>query len=102
MIHYPMLLIAVKRCLNCLELKDPCVNCKDYFIYYTLHEFCIWLIEQHDYICMAHNMKGFDGVFILRWIIKNLQPTDKPPESIMNGTKILSINYRFINIIDSL
>jgi len=51
---------------------------------------------------MAHSMKGFDGVFILRWIIKNLQPTDKPPESIMNGTKILSINYRFINIIDSL
>jgi hypothetical protein len=39
MIHYPMLLVALKRCLNCLDLKDPCVNCKDYFIFYNLDEF---------------------------------------------------------------
>ena len=50
------------------------------------------------YICMAHNMKGFDGVFILKWIIKNLLLTDKSPEAILNGRKILLIKFRSIKI----
>lgn len=39
--------------------------------YDAIHKFCKFLfrVEHKDYIVIAHNMKGFDGQFLINWII---------------------------------
>ena len=53
-------------------------------------EFCLWLFkgEQHqNAVCLAHNLKGYDGYFILQFLYDNAVK----PDVIMNGAKIMSI-----------
>ena len=46
-------------------------------------------------------MKAYDGVFIMNYILSNLTPSDRQPIVINNGSKILSINFNYVKIIDS-
>jgi hypothetical protein len=50
-------------------------------------------MSHEHYIILAHNLKGFDGCFILKYILENLLPQDKnnPVNYIVTGTKIMSI-----------
>ncbi|XP_072033428.1 uncharacterized protein [Amphiura filiformis] len=55
-----------------------------------MEEFCLWLFkgESHKHArCMAHNLKGYDGYFILQFLYENAIK----PKVIMNGAKIMSI-----------
>jgi hypothetical protein len=68
----------------------------------TLEEFCIWLFNEKrkGYTAIAHNMQGFDGCFILRYLVEN----GCMPEVILKGRKIVHIVVPKIQIriIDSL
>lgn len=64
--------------------------------YDSLDKFCSFLIrpQNKDCIAIAHNMKGFDGQFVLRWMLEQgLQPKVIP-----NGSKLMSIEVKSLNI----
>jgi len=100
--HHPNMIVAAKRCSTCLESNNTCINCNNYYTFYTMNSFCEWIFTHENFICIAHNLKGFDGCFVLDWILKNMLPIDSTPQIIVNGTKLLSINFRSLKFIDSL
>ena len=65
-------------------------------------KFCSFLVsDRHrNHTAIAHNMKGFDGQFILGWLLQQ----GVTPDIIPNGSKIMSLRIRSLNlrIIDSL
>ena len=51
----------------------------------TCNDFCDWLFENMDRnVCIAHNFKGYDSYFILKYLYDN----KIRPGLIMNGAKI--------------
>ncbi|GFX12400.1 uncharacterized protein TNCV_1035871 [Trichonephila clavipes] len=71
--------------------------------YDAIDKFCKYLFSpQHKgFTAIAHNMKGFDGQFILRWMLEQGQC----PRVIPNGSKIMCItlsalnkNHRFVQL----
>ncbi|XP_061170447.1 uncharacterized protein LOC133179772 [Saccostrea echinata] len=68
----------------------------------TANTFCLWLFNENNAgaIVIAHNMRGYDGVFILRYLIENGLP---PQHIIYSGSKIMSmtvgrgLNMRFLD-----
>lgn len=55
--------------------------------------------EFNKIIMLAHNMKAYDGQFVLNYMTTQLKWT---PEVIMNGSKIQVIKHSNITILDSL
>ena len=68
----------------------------------TRDEFCEWLFQEGNSgsVVLAHNFQGYDGYFILQYLHKN----GLVPEVIMNGAKILTLNFPVLDIkfVDSL
>ena len=68
----------------------------------TVKQFCEWLLtkEHQDCIVVAHNFQGYDGYFIVKYLIQNAIKYD----FILRGAKILSMTILMFNIkfIDSL
>ena len=102
--HIVNLAMAQKICINCLDLEDGkrCNQCQFKHTFYNISDYCYWAFQQENTIQIAHNMKKYDGIFILNFIVNNLLPTDTDPIVISNGAKIMSITFRSIKIIDSL
>ena len=96
-IHKPNLCVAQKVCdtCHCRPLEEPCDVCGDdrEIIFEgtdCVNDFCLWLFndERHKNArCLAHNLKGYDGYFILQFLYDNAIK----PNIIMNGGKIMSI-----------
>ena len=65
-------------------------------------DFCEWLFrkEHKVYTFVAHNLKGYDGYFLLNWLVNN----SLKPETIYSGNKIMMMKVRKFGIrfIDSL
>ena len=100
--HIPNLVMARKVYLDKNDIAkytlDP--------IKYTFNSnaaFCKWLLNKNhsNFTAIAHNMKGYDGSFIMQYMLKNLKSVDRLPKVLVNGTKTLSIDHRKIKIIDS-
>ena len=91
-VHVPNLVIVHDTEENEVMFKGP--NTRD--------EFCDWLFteENEGAICIAHNLKAYDGYFILQY----LYDQTILPELILNGTKLMSIYVSTLDIkfIDSL
>ena len=97
------LIVAEKSCLNCIDGCNPCkVNC-NLHVFRSNKQFCEWLFsgENNGYTAIAHNFQGFDGLFIMQYIKSNMLPSDNLPELIMCGTKLLTLKFRKIRMIDS-
>ncbi|XP_061196432.1 uncharacterized protein LOC133204707 [Saccostrea echinata] len=117
-IHVPNLCVAHRVCQHCghLPIEDPCPHCRHMgprqHVFRgpeTLRQFMDWLLQPttgnknsallHDEaIIIAHNFKGYDGQFILNYLVHTacLKPT-----VIMNGSKILSMQICGLKFIDS-
>jgi hypothetical protein len=71
-------------------------------IFYNNDDFCKWLIskEHKNYTAIAHNAKGYDAQFILKYCIENTLK----PYTIYSGTKLmlLEIECLKLKIIDSM
>jgi hypothetical protein len=98
--HLPNLVIAHYTCINCLK-TDNCKTHQKEFIFYENESFCKWLFSLENVVAIAHNLKGYDGVFIMDYIIKNLTLIDSKPNVLVNGSKLLSIQFRKVKLIDS-
>ncbi|XP_035217350.1 uncharacterized protein LOC118190704 [Stegodyphus dumicola] len=70
--------------------------------YAACQDFCAWLFstEHKGFTAMAHNMKGFDGQFVMAWLLEQ----GTAPEVIPNGSMIMNVRHPSLNIrvIDSL
>jgi len=103
--HDPNLVCALKLCMDCLDVSDfneiKCKNECGKYEFTKNDEFCYWLFQQKNFTAIAHNMKGYDGVFIMNYIINNILPKDPQPVVIANGSKLLSIKFKQVKIIDS-
>ena len=68
----------------------------------TVKQFCEWLLtkEHKDCIVVAHNFQGYDGYFIIKYLVQNAIKY----EYILRGAKVLSMEIPMFNIkfIDSL
>lgn len=124
--HIPNLCVEQSVCLKCIDEPDisiPCLYCgvREHI---HLSKNCVenlmdFLVAKHNekiskkgtdgkikqvakfdnIICIAHNMSGFDGQFILKYIYES--DRFSKPSIIMNGTRIIEItlssNIRFID-----
>ena len=99
--HVPNLIIAQIVCINCLDEENRCNDCSKMLYFENNNDFCDWLLEKDGFIALAHNMKGYDGVFIANYFLNNLISTKELPEMIATPTKLLQISYRGLKIIDS-
>jgi hypothetical protein len=121
-IHTPNLCVAERVCQHCdsLDIDTPCESVTiDFqatprrFIFQgpdTLKQFMDWLLEtetnnrgdvtfkNQDAIVIAHNFKGYDGQFILNYLVHT---ACIKPSVILNGTKILCLKVCGIKFIDS-
>ena len=100
-VHVPNLIIAQKVCSDCINSTIRCNENCQHVVFYTNKSFCSWLFNQNDFICIAHNLKGYDGIFIMQYLLDASLPNDSKAKVIMNGSKILSIQWRNILLIDS-
>lgn len=101
--HEVNLAMAQKICVKCLASNEKCSDCEIKHVFYNIQDYCNWALRQRNTIQIAHNMKAYDGIFILNFITNNMLPYEKVmPSVISNGTKILSLEFRNIKIIDSL
>ena len=109
-IHKPNLCVVQKVCEDCIgqPFETACNTCGEekqkVFKGETCRDdFCSWLLgdDKHKYsVCIAHNMQGYDGYFILQYLYENAVL----PEVIMNGGKAMMIRIKEMSIrfIDSL
>lgn len=119
--HVPNLCVAHRVCQYCDHLKvdQPCSHCEHlgprrhlFRGSETLKQFMEWLFQAQPHatqksqsqllhegaIVIAHNFKGYDGQFILNYLVHTACIT---PSVIMNGTKILSMEVLGLKFIDS-
>jgi len=101
--HVPNLIVCEKVCINCINNLACNSFCKMHK-FYDNDSFCDWLfsLENSNCIAVAHNMKGYDGIFILNYIVESFVSVYSKPEILINGTKILSLKYKNVKVIDSL
>ena len=99
--HIVNLAMARKVCKNCFDNEDKCNECQKPYVFYSIDEFCEWSLNQKNTIQIAHNFKGFDGIFIMRYISKNRKQCQSKPQVILRGTKLISIKFNNIKYIDS-
>ena len=100
-VHIPNLVIAEKICKDCLDSDDRCDKC-GVVVFHNNLDFCDWLFAQQNFVAIAHNLKGYDGCFMLQYINQNIMPDDGAPKVIANGSSLLSITFRKVKLIDSL
>ena len=65
-------------------------------IFHNLGDYCDWALKQKQTIQISHNLKGYDGVFIIKYFMENLLPCESTPEVILTGCKIIGIMHRQI------
>ncbi|KAJ8029050.1 putative DNA polymerase [Holothuria leucospilota] len=106
--HVPYLCVAQMVCELCLSepFEEECQSCEEKQVVFkgveTKRQFCEWLLspKRRNATCIAHNLKGFDGYFILQHLYDN----GVVPNIITNGAKVMSIEVlrNGIRCIDSI
>ena len=94
--------MAQKVCKKGVDFTydQRCEECHKIYIFYNLADYCDWAMRQKSTVQIAHNLKGYDKVFILKYLLENLLPCESTPEVILTGCKILAIMHRQTKIID--
>ena len=96
------------RCMKCEDRDAPCQGCGLREVIFqgqdTSRTFGKWLFSsQHKYFkTVCHNMKGYDGYFLLEYLIDQSM---RPDKIIYNGSKIMYMTVEkdlHIKVIDSL
>ena len=69
--HKANLFIVEKICQNCVDSDKRCNEECEIKTFTTNLSFCRWLFDQKNCIGIAHNLKGYDGCFLLQYILEN-------------------------------
>ena len=102
-IHVANLIISDRRCMKCIENHKCTDSLCGIKMFETNDDFCIWLFDDYNknFTALAHNAQGFDGIFLMKYIIKTMTSNDPMPNIIMKGTKLLTLSYRDVKLLDS-
>ncbi|KAJ8019801.1 putative DNA polymerase [Holothuria leucospilota] len=104
--HIPNFCVVHRVCDNCVmenDIQNNCDSCgQREFIFKgeeTLSSLCHLLLNNPNFIAIAHNMSGYDGQFILQ----HLNNIGLPPQNVvMNGSKLMSLDLnKRCKVIDS-
>lgn len=100
--HIANLIVADKLCKNCLN-NLSCTSKCGLHTFYNNTSFCEWLFSKahQNYTAIAHNAQGYDGIFLMNHIVKTMTSENSMPSIILRGTKILTLTYKSIRLIDS-
>lgn len=71
------------------------------YIYFILIKNFEEFGENNFFTAISHNFQGFDGLFIMKYIKDTIRPIDGLAELIMNGTKLLTLSFKGVRMIDS-
>lgn len=90
-------------CTKCLDGEFCNTNLCTVQVFETNNDFCNWLFSDinSNNTAIAHNAQGFDGIFLMKFIINTMTSKDSMPSIIMKGIKILTLSYRKVKLIDS-
>ena len=104
--HVPNLICAKFVCKDCLDNTEEnrsqdCIECETMF-FDNNRDFGEWIFSKKDTIGIAHNLRSFDGIILLEHILEIMNIKDKMPKVLLNGAKILSMQFRKVKFIDSL
>jgi hypothetical protein len=103
--HVPNLIVADKVCVKCLEKwKVPNLHCPNNCGVKTFtnnNDFCFWLLLQKQFICIAHNLRAYDGIFIMKYLAANRLPNENSPTVNILQCKLMSIQCSKTKLIDS-
>ena len=106
-LHVVNLCVVQKACDICKDwpdIKEECTVCGERQKIFkgenSMEEFCKWLFRKEHKRCvvLAHNMKGFDGQFLLKYLHDNAIL----PRIILRGLQIMRLEAEGIVIKDSL
>ncbi|KAK4882043.1 hypothetical protein RN001_005362 [Aquatica leii] len=100
-LHIPTLCVAQQVCKSCITIQnisEDCRNCgrrQHIFKKDPVGEFLDFVANLRKrckgyIVTLAHNMKGYDGTFILKTLLS--RRTTWNPKIIATGTKLMSIN----------
>ncbi|KAG8239562.1 hypothetical protein J437_LFUL019255 [Ladona fulva] len=108
--HVPVLCVVQQACKVCWDIADHetlCAICgikqhifdsadpvADFFKYLRLPR-----PNFSSVICIAHNLKGYDGQFLLKHVVSDMKII---PEVLLTGTKIMTMRVNNITFKDSL
>ncbi len=100
--HIANLVIAEKVCISCINKETCKMDCKVYK-FFDNNTFCKWLFgkSNFNFTAIAHNFQGYDGIFLMEYIHSTIISTESKPEVILNGTKILTLSFKGVRLIDS-
>jgi hypothetical protein len=62
---------------------------EEYHIHQNITEVCIWMLKQQGYTMIAHNARGYDVQFILKYLVDN----GHEPFTIYQGGKIMMMSW---------
>ncbi|KAF4514037.1 UNVERIFIED_CONTAM: hypothetical protein B566_EDAN018733 [Ephemera danica] len=109
-IHKPILLVSQQNCVHCCNVQEDVYLCNNCGIreQIFLGETCV--VEFMKYVLLprtsfkkvilcAHNLRAFDGMFLLQHMSKDLKMS---PNVILNGSKILTMSFDDKKFVDSL
>lgn len=106
--HVPNLCVSDHVCNECITLEGNfdqfCANCEGKVNVFRaencVERFIDFLddFEDQRVVCIAHNLSGYDGMFILNELSKR----EFCPEPIMVGWKLYRLKYKNIVFLDSL
>lgn len=96
--------MAEKICKACIDGKICSSSGCRMHTFYDNDSFNKWLFskDNENYTAIAHNMKGYDGVFLLNNILNNYVIKYARPTFLLRGTKILTLSYKKVKVIDSM
>ena len=98
--NYCVAQIVCGKCIDDEDMRNECTEgdngCGQREIIFkgpnTIDNFCTWTCNFPNSILIAHNMKGYDGQFILDCFRKR----GMSPQCLTAGTKILYMEYRLL------
>ena len=103
--HIPNLIVADKICVECLKTwqvqNEHCANKCGLKTFQNNDDFCLWLLAQEHFTCIAHNLRAYDGLFIMKYLANNRLPNDRSPNVNILQCKLMSIQCDKIKLIDS-
>ena len=109
-VHKPNLCIAQRVCIACLDnekIEEDCLVCGKRELIFSVNPVAqlvkLALASSKKFlktVCIAHNARGFDAQFILRYLVETAKT--QLPTLIMSGTKIITMKAARVVFLDSL
>jgi len=97
--HEANLIMAKRRCTNCLNvynISSICSECNLKYEFTKIEDFISWILNEKNknFIFISHNGKNYDHYFVMRYLQKSKTIRDTNVSAITNGKKIMSFEFR--------